>query len=206
MFSVSGTEGTLANKVQLTAQGVTTSGDVVTYDGGGNVQDSSTLLSSLAPLASPTFTGTVTAPTLNVTSGLQLNSVAIQASAIITAFCLGMDGSLGATTYVLSPAATNSMACSTTAVTESPIPYVCTAKNLYVSLGTAGNQSSSGIVKLYRNTNPTSITCTTGTSTICNDTTDTQRFSAGDTWSVRYQTGTSAGDTIRDVRAAFQCQ
>ena len=38
-------------------------GDVVTTDGSGNVQDSGTLLSSLAPLASPTFTGTPAAPT-----------------------------------------------------------------------------------------------------------------------------------------------
>jgi len=36
-----------------------TSGDVVTCDGHGNVQDSGTLLSSLAPLQSPTFLGTV---------------------------------------------------------------------------------------------------------------------------------------------------
>jgi hypothetical protein len=206
VFSVSGTEGTLANKVQLTAQGATTSGDVVTYDGSGNVQDSGTLLSSLAPLASPTFTGTVTVPTLNATSGLQLNSVAIQASAILNAFCLGLTGTGAASTYILSPAATGSQACTITGATESPMPYVCTAKNLYINLGTAGNQSNSGIVKLYRNGNGTSITCTTGTSTTCNDTTHTQTFSASDTWSVRYETGSSGSDTIRDVRAAFQCQ
>jgi len=37
--------------------------DVITADGSGNVQDSGTLLSSLAPLASPALTGTPTAPT-----------------------------------------------------------------------------------------------------------------------------------------------
>ena len=42
-------------------------GDVVTTDGSGNVKDSGTLLSSLAPLASPTFTGTVVLPSGTVT-------------------------------------------------------------------------------------------------------------------------------------------
>lgn len=39
------------------------SGDVLTADGSGNVQDSGTLLSALAKLLSPAFTGTPTAPT-----------------------------------------------------------------------------------------------------------------------------------------------
>jgi hypothetical protein len=137
---------------------------------------------------------------------LQLNSVAIQASAILNAFCLGLAGTGAASTYILSPAATGSQACTIMGATEIPMPYVCTAKNLYINLGTAGNQSNSGIVKLYRNGSATSITCTTGTSTTCNDTTHTQTFSASDTWSVRYETGSSGSDTIRDVRAAFQCQ
>jgi hypothetical protein len=45
-------------KVQLST-GTTVTGDVVTYDVNGNVIDSGTLLTSLAPKASPTFTGTV---------------------------------------------------------------------------------------------------------------------------------------------------
>jgi hypothetical protein len=51
------------NAVQLTNTGATVTGDVVTYDANSNVVDSGTLLSSLAPKASPTFTGTVTVPT-----------------------------------------------------------------------------------------------------------------------------------------------
>jgi hypothetical protein len=39
------------------------SGDIITADGSGNVQDSSVLLSSLAPKASPALTGNPTAPT-----------------------------------------------------------------------------------------------------------------------------------------------
>ena len=47
--------------VQLAASGTAgTAGDVVTFDANGNTVDSTVLLSSLAPLASPTFTGTVT--------------------------------------------------------------------------------------------------------------------------------------------------
>src|SRR5208282_919360 len=57
--SLSGT----GSKVQTTNVGVSTSGDVATWDANGNSQDSGTLLSSLAPLASPTFTGTPAAPT-----------------------------------------------------------------------------------------------------------------------------------------------
>jgi hypothetical protein len=60
-------EGT-GTKVQLTNAGTTASGDVVTYDGNGNVQDSGTLLSSLAPLASPALSGTPTAPTPSATT------------------------------------------------------------------------------------------------------------------------------------------
>ena len=52
-------------KVQLST-GTTTTGDVVTFDANGNTVDGGTLLSALAPLASPTFTGTVTIPTLAI--------------------------------------------------------------------------------------------------------------------------------------------
>lgn len=56
--------------VQLTNGTSTVNGDVVTYDGFGNTVDSGTLLSSLAPLASPTFTGTATIPNASVTGAL----------------------------------------------------------------------------------------------------------------------------------------
>jgi hypothetical protein len=47
----------------------TTAGHVVTEQGTtGQIQDSGTALSSLAPLASPTFTGTVTIPTAAITT------------------------------------------------------------------------------------------------------------------------------------------
>jgi hypothetical protein len=50
-------------KIQTTNVATSTSGDVATFDASGNTQDSGTLLSSLAPLASPALTGTPTAPT-----------------------------------------------------------------------------------------------------------------------------------------------
>lgn len=66
-------EGT-GTKVQLTNAGTTASGDVVTYDGSGNVQDSGTLLTALAPKASPTFTGTISAAAISITGSLGIAS------------------------------------------------------------------------------------------------------------------------------------
>lgn len=165
-----------------------------------------TATSTLAPLASPTFTGTATAPTVNATSGFQLNGASIQASAILNASCIGIDGSAASTVYVLSPGAVGNVVCSVLTAAENPMPYACTAKNLYVNLGTAGSHASSGVTTVYQAGSATSITCTTGTATTCSDTTHTVSFTAGQTWSIRYETGSSANDTIHDVRAAFQCQ
>ena len=50
-------------KVQLTNQGATVNTDVVTYDANGNVQDSGVLIGGLAPLLSPSFTTSPSAPT-----------------------------------------------------------------------------------------------------------------------------------------------
>lgn len=67
-----GTEFILLNPTQLssvvTGPASATSGDIVTFNGttGARIQDSGILSSSLAPLASPTFTGTPAAPTAAV--------------------------------------------------------------------------------------------------------------------------------------------
>ena len=59
------------NAVQLTNTGQTiAAGDVLTYTADGSVQDSGTLLSSLAPLASPTFTGTVSLPAVTANGAI----------------------------------------------------------------------------------------------------------------------------------------
>ena len=60
MFSGTGKALTGGGAAVPTGPTTTTSGDVVTFTGtSGQIADSGTLLSSLAPLASPTFTGTV---------------------------------------------------------------------------------------------------------------------------------------------------
>src|ERR1700690_2485149 len=64
-------------------------GDVVTTDGSGNVQDSGTLLSSLAPLASPTFTGTPAAPP----AGAGTNTTQLATTAFVQA-ALGASGAV----------------------------------------------------------------------------------------------------------------
>lgn len=85
--------------------------------------------------------------------------------------------------------------------------YACTAKNLYVSLGTAPS-AGTVTVSLFQNNggSATVLTCPVSmSSTTCNDTSDTVTFVAGNTWSIRAKPAAS-GDTAADVRAAFQCQ
>lgn len=199
--------------IQSTNMTSSTTGDIVTLDGHANTVDSAILLSSLAPLASPTFTGVVTIPTVNVTSAYQLNGTTIQASAILTAFCLGTIGTT-AGTFILVPAVpattANCNASSSAMTGEMPMPYACVASHLYAVAGGAGNNATgSGVTTLYRNNTATGLggasKCVIGTGTTCHDTSDTVSFSAGDTWSVR-TTSNGAGETLQNVRVAFQCQ
>jgi hypothetical protein len=135
------TEGS-GSKVQLTNASTTVSGDVVTYDGSGNVQDSGTLLSSLATtsslsayatLASPTFTGTVTLPTVTL-SGVM--TVGTGASISVTG-----TGSVEATqlwAVVVSSAAPSNgqvlTATSTTAAAwQTPQTIVATGSNVVIA-------------------------------------------------------------------------
>src|SRR5579871_2893071 len=68
----------------VTGPASSTSGDVVTYTGtGGQTSDSGTLLSSLAPLASPTFTGTVSGITASMVGlGSVTNNAQTQAAIV----------------------------------------------------------------------------------------------------------------------------
>ena len=154
-----------------------------------------------------TFNVPVTAPTVNVTSGYQLNGSSIQASTVVVAFCLGTVGTTSGT-FVLTPGTsiTNANCSGTTTAVEMPMPYACTAKNLYVVAGTGGNNGTgSGITTLFKNNSATSVKCTVGTSTSCHDISDSITLSAGDRWSIR-TTSNGAGETLANVRAAFQCQ
>ncbi len=187
----------------VTANGHTfSSNHIVMADSSGlNLADSG--VSSTAP----SFATSVTAPTVNATTGYQFNGTAIQASTIEVAFCLGNVGTT-AGTFPLLPgsAVANCSGPSTTAV-EVPMPYTCTAKNLYVVAGTAGNNGTgSGVTTLYKNgSTVTSLKCTLGTATSCHDTTDTVTLNAGETWSIR-TTSNGASETLANVRASFQCQ
>lgn len=70
--------------VQIAASGTAgAAGDVVTFDATGNTVDSGTLLSSLAPLASPTLTGVPAAPTASaLTSSTQIATTAYADAAV----------------------------------------------------------------------------------------------------------------------------
>lgn len=123
-------------RVQTTNMTSSGSGDLVTLDANANTVDST--ISSTAP----TFTTSITTPTVNATTGYQLNGTAIQASAILTAFCLGTIGTTSGT-FILVPAepstTANCNASSVATTPEMPMPYACTAKNLYAVAGVAGN-------------------------------------------------------------------
>lgn len=78
VISTSGKSLTGAGAAVPTGPSTTVSGDVVTFTGiAGQLADSGTLLTALAPLASPAFTGTPTAPTAAVgTNTTQLSTTA----------------------------------------------------------------------------------------------------------------------------------
>ena len=75
-----------ANLVTIAAS-APTAGDIATFTGTGKaIQDSGTLLTSLAPLASPALTGTPTAPTASAgTNTTQIATTAFATSAIAPA-------------------------------------------------------------------------------------------------------------------------
>ncbi len=121
--------------------------------------------------------------------------------------CNGTVGTAGTVTpYVLTPALTaTSNVCNNTNAVEVISPVACTAKNLWVLVGTAGSSAGSSNVTLYKGGTAQALTCTAGISTTCNDITHTVTLAQGDQWSVRILTG-QASDTIANVRAVFQCQ
>lgn len=122
------------------------------------------------------------------------------------AWCTGTSGTANATGYALMPASisTGCAGLSSQSVSGPPIPFACTAKNLYVVVGTAGGAAGSGQFILRKNGTNQTITCTTGTGTSCNDTTHTVSFVAGDTWSMAFVTG-QASDPMANPRISFEC-
>lgn len=115
-LAVTGSPVTTTGTLNINFTG--TNGDVLTFNGSNCPQDSGTLLSSLAPLASPTFTGTVG----GITASMVTNAVANNAANVGTAaMTLNMAASTGTNPFVLqnkagaAPTAAGAMAYDTTA-------------------------------------------------------------------------------------------
>lgn len=125
-------------------------------------------------------------------------------SEIYPGWCLGTIGTGNGSVYPLPPANSSQIGCTSTQQVEPTMPFACTASHLYARTGTAGAQAGSGVVKVYKNNAATAITCTMGTGTSCNDTSNSVTFAQGDLWSIRVTTG-QASDTIANPRAMFQC-
>jgi hypothetical protein len=110
------------------------------------------------------------------------------------------------TLSVLSPAG-GSAACnsSNTAVAEVPLSHAGTFKNLYCNAAVAGN-GTGGVVTLYINGSAQSASapCSFGSTSTCNDTTDTYAATAGQTFSIRVSGGTGA--TLAGVRCTIDYQ
>ena len=129
-------------------------------------------------------------------------------NAVLENWCMGSFTGAAAT-YVLVPAST-SVNCAGTLITSavaSAMPFVCTARNLFVRLGTSPGSGVTDTITLYLNGTATSLSCTiTGTGLGCADASDTVSFPvAGDHWYVAYVTG-SATSAASNARALFQCQ
>jgi hypothetical protein len=128
----------------------------------------------------------------------------------VQAFCAGVVGTANATEYELTPTnnAVNT-ACTTPlgATNESmPMPMACTMSNLWVNARAGGATAGSGVIKVYKNSVATAITCSLGTGSDkqCSDTTHTAAFAAGDTYKITVLTN-QATDTTNGVRVALVC-
>lgn len=123
----------------------------------------------------------------------------------MTAFCNAVVGTANTTSYVLAPSAAGTTACTSSTNNDPELPVACTAQNLRVRAGAAGAQAGSGVITLYQNGSATSMTCTLGTTLLCNDSTHTVAFAANDRWAIKVLTG-QATDTTANIRASFLCK
>jgi hypothetical protein len=74
-----------------------------------------------------------------------------------------------------------------------------TLNNLVVTVGTGGTNASSGVVTVLKNGGATTITCTLGTGTFCQDGLHSVSVVAGDLISIQFTT--QAADTLANVKA-----
>ena len=106
--------------------------------------------------------------------------------------------------YGTGPNETTTSCTSTTIGSGMVMPKSGTVKYLTVVAGTAGHTSSSGVFTVMLNhagggLSTTTVTCTVGTGTFCQDSTHSFAVSAGDLVSIEFST--VAGETLANVQA-----
>lgn len=188
-----------------------TIGDVSTFSTTtGQLQDSGTLLSSLAPLASPTFTGVPAAPT--ATGGT--NTTQLATTAFVQAAIAAAGTGAGIVTYSgPSLAFTGTQyfpigggATSSTTETNVDIdsPAAVTIQNMTVQMSAAPGVGATIVFTWRKNASSTALTCTiTGAvATSCSDTTHNFSTAALDLLDIQAVTTGSVVGTPTVVMAA----
>ena len=127
-------------------------------------------------------------------------------SSIFDVMCGGSLGTSSGVAYIFFPANQNTTTCAASTfganAQEMTFPAGGTVQRLYCSSNGGGN--SADVVTFYHNNTSTSLSCAIGTgASPAHDTTHTVTVAAGDTWSVRYVTGT-ASDGATGMRASFE--
>lgn len=109
--------------------GAATTGDVIEGDAQGGIKDAGVLLSSLAPKASPTFTGTVTIPVTGSTQCLEVNTSGAISGAGNCVPVYGITGTLSTAAHTVIASCVLGTSCSVTlsgaAVFTSSSSYQC---------------------------------------------------------------------------------
>ena len=101
--------------------------------------------------------------------------------------------------YGTGPNETTTACTSTTIGSGVPMSAPRTLQNLVVTAGTGGNAAGSGVVTVLKNGSTTTLTCTIGTGTACNDGTHTVSVVAGDLVSIQFTTQST--ETLANVKA-----
>jgi len=165
--AIAGSAGAITSSKALAGAGagITTgpttsvSGDVMTASGtGGQIADSGTLLSSLAPLASPSFT----TPTLGVATATSVNKVAVTAPATSATLTLAQGSTLQTTgAYTLNLTTTGTATPTFPAATDTVVELTQTQTLTNKSI--AGSEINSGTIPIAQiPTGTTSSTVPTG--------------------------------------------
>jgi hypothetical protein len=160
----------------------TVNGDIATFSNTtGKFQDSGTLLSALAPKASPTFTGTVTIPT-----PFTLGAVSVTATGTQLNYLASATGTTGTTSsnvvFSTSPTISGLM------VTGSPAITNAGTSTLIIQTGSTGG-SSAGAITIQ----PGSVSASTGNGGSINLTAGVSSGGTGNGGSIVLTTGTTVG-------------